>query len=111
MLMWGYTVLPTGQWFAVFLAVMMSIMVLFWVNETTIDVLSSESMFPFHGYVDSPSSPSGDEQSDTSLQASIVRLNSLKSELNAQYAQFGRDQSLINSKSLGSWHGTRNPRT
>lgn len=42
-----------------------------------------------------------------SLDASIAKLDALKSELKQQYAQFGKDQSALNSKCLGSWHRTR----
>ncbi len=110
MLMWGYTVLPSGQWFAAFLAVMMSIMLIFWVNEA-----KDEAQVSFSG--PRSSDPSDASAMDDALaeaptiEASILRLDSLKSELKTQYAQFGRDQSLLNSKSLGSWHGPRNPRT
>lgn len=42
--------------------------------------------------------------SEPPLSAAVSRLDALKSELAEQYAQFGRDQSLINSKGLGTWH-------
>lgn len=105
--MWGYMVLPSGQWFAAFLAIMMSIMLVFWVTEATEATQST---------IHSKSSPDKDGSVEAlaaapSLEDSVLRLDSLKSELKAQYAQFGRDQSLLNSKSLGSWHKTRNPRT
>jgi hypothetical protein len=107
--MWGYAVLPTGQWFAVFLAVMMSIMLVFWVAETTEDVRSAAAFAAPLGNIEiQPASITF--AADPSLEAAVLRLESLKSELNEQYAQFGRDQSLLNSKSLGSWKGTRNPR-
>ena len=109
MLMWGYAVLPTAQWFAVFLAAMMSIMLIFWVNEAADDVRSVENVVPpFDNSDIQPTSVTF--AADPSLEASVLRLDSLKSELKDQYAQFGRDQSLINSKSLGSWNGTRDPR-
>ena len=107
MLMWGYMVLPSGQWFAAFLAIMMSIMLVFWVTEATEATQAT---------IHSESAPDNDVSAEAlaaapSLEDSVLRLDSLKSELKAQYAQFGRDQSLLNSKSLGSWHRTRNPRT
>jgi hypothetical protein len=109
-LMWGYTVLPTGQWFAAFLAVMMSIMLVFWVTETVEDVRSEKDFVtPFASTEIQPTSVTF--AADPSLEASLLRLDSLKSELKDQYAQFGKDQSLLNSKSLGSWNGIRNPRT
>ena len=109
MLMWGYAVLPTAQWFAVFLAAMMSIMLIFWVNEAADDVRSVENVVPpFDNSDIQPTSVTF--AADPSLEASVLRLDSLKSELKDQYAQFGRDQSLINSKSLGSCNGTRDPR-
>jgi hypothetical protein len=110
MIMWGYTVLPTGQWFAAFLAVMMSIMLVFWVTETVEDVRSeNEFVTPFGSSEIQPTSVTF--AADPSLEASVMRLDSLKSELKDQYAQFGKDQSLLNSKSLGSWNGIRRPRT
>lgn len=103
MLMWGYTVLPTGQWFAAFLAVMMSIMLVFWVTETVEDVRSSKDFLtPFGNTEIQPTSVTF--AADPSLEASVVRLESLKAELKDQYAQLGRDQSLLNGKSLGSWN-------
>ena len=109
MLMWGYAVLPTGQWFAVFLAVMMSIMLVFWVAETTEDVRSAAAFAaPLRNTEVQPASVTF--AADPSLEASALRLDLLKSELKEQYAQFGRDQSLLNSKSLGSWNGSRDPR-
>ncbi len=57
-----------------------------------------------------PEEPIGGDlrSSAPGLDAAVLRLDSLKSELMVQYAQFGRDQSLINSRGLGSWHGKRN---
>lgn len=107
MLMWGYMVLPTGQWFAAFLAIMMSIMLVFWVTEATEE---TQSLVQLKNEAENGLAP-GSLAEAPSLEASILRLDSLKSELKSQYAQFGRDQSLLNTKSLGSWHGTRNPRT
>lgn len=109
MLMWGYTVLPTGQWFAAFLAVMMSIMLIYWVNEASDERRSSSnSVSPVKHSTIQPAHITF--AADPSLEASILRLDSLKSELKEQYAQFGRDQSILNSKSLGSWNGIRDPR-
>jgi hypothetical protein len=109
MLMWGYTVLPTGQLFAAFLAVMMSIMVVFWVTEAADDIRASNELPVPVGNSDvAPTSVTF--AADPSLEASVMRLDSLKSELKEQYAQFGRDQSLLNRKSLGSWNGIRNSR-
>ena len=45
---------------------------------------------------------SGDEYEPT-LSASMSKLDSLKDELTEQYAQFGKDQSILNSKGLGTW--------
>lgn len=107
MLMWGYTVLPSGQWFAAFLAVMMSIMLVYWVTEAT---EASQASLQLKSTADNSASADA-LAAAPSLEDSVLRLDSLKSELKSQYAQFGRDQSLLNTKSLGSWHGTRNPRT
>ncbi|ASJ75458.1 hypothetical protein [Granulosicoccus antarcticus] len=126
LLMWGYIVLPTAQWFAAFLALIMCSMLVFWVSESFADVsIVSESQrltrlqAPRQGrfgvtMLDWESQAAVPESaalvSPSGLDASYVRLESLKSELKLQYAQFGRDQSLINSKGLGSWHGHRSPR-
>ena len=108
-LMWGYTVLPTGQWFAAFLALMMCIMLIFSVRAAVDDVLAANSQVtPAVGVEVQPLSITF--AADPTLEASVLRLDSLKTDLKDQYAQFGRDQSLLNSKSLGSWHGTRNPK-
>lgn len=108
MLMWGYSVLPSGQWFAAFLAFMMSIMLVFWVTEAVDDVYANDDFISSIATAEiQPTSVTF--AADPSLQDSVMRLDSLKSELKDQYAQFGRDQSLINSKCLGSWNGTRNP--
>ena len=50
------------------------------------------------------------EREEPTLSASILRLDSLKAELTQQYAQFGRDQSLLNRKGLGTWHQNRGER-
>ena len=108
MLMWGYTVLPTGQWFAAFLALMMCVMVIFWVHEATDEVRSAANPELPSTDTDADAEPfSVTFSADPSLEASVMRLDSLKTELKDQYAQFGRDQSLLNRKSLGSWNGTR----
>lgn len=80
-----------------------------WVTEATEEVRSSKELITPFGNTDiAPTSVTF--ASDPSLEASVMRLDSLKSELKEQYAQFGRDQSLLNSKSLGSWNGIRNSR-
>lgn len=109
LLMWGYVVLPTAQWFAAFLALITSTMVVFWVSEANAETRSLLEQKPC---IQEPDEVLITDQMGgaTSLEASILRLDSLKSELTLQYAQFGRDQSLINSNGLGSWHGNRNHR-
>jgi len=107
MLMWGYVVLPSGQWFAAFLAIMMGIMLVFWVNETVIDVQTSSDALGSETI--STTTPSAQLlASEPPLSASYERLDSLKSELKAQYAQFGREQSQLNGKCLGSWQSNQN---
>ncbi len=109
LLMWGYMALPSGQWFAAFLALIMSAMLIFWVSETAAEVEASTESSPLALSPPMASLPV-DLTTEPSLEASVVRLDSLKSELMQQYAQFGRDQASINSHGLGSWHGTRTPR-
>ncbi len=109
LLMWGYIVLPTAQWYAAFLALISSTMMVFWVSQASAD---TRRLFEAKQPCQSSDKPVSSDQLDgaASLEASVLRLDSLKSELTLQYAQFGRDQSLINSNGLGSWHGNRNHR-
>ena len=108
-LMWGYMALPSGQWFAAFLALMMSVMLIYWVRETIDVVLTTDSQItPIEAVDVQPLCITF--AADPSLEASVTRLDSLKSDLKEQYAQFGRDQSLLNSKSLGSWQGSGHSR-
>ncbi len=137
LLMWGYIVFPSAQYYAAFLAMIMCAMLIFWVSESLSDVESdSASDLASDSASDSASEskavtglsrqgrqgvtmsdwgaqPRADDSMATApvsnLEASFLRLESIKSELKLQYAQFGRDQSLINSKGLGSWHGPKNP--
>ncbi len=115
LLMWGYSALPNAQWFAAFLALMLSSMLVFWVHEATTQSQESEGQKSAANAVvcDRTTASSASVELATadsaSLEASILRLDSLKGELTRQYAQFGRDQSLINSNALGSWHKTRKP--
>ena len=109
LLMWGYLALPSGQWFAAFLALIMSAMLIFWVSESTADAQAQVEPAPPAEKHSQP--PATATSADHSLEAAVLRLDSLKAELTAQYAQFGRDQSLINSNGLGSWHRLRNPRS
>lgn len=103
LLMWGYIALPTPQLYAVFAALIMSIALLFWVSEArTTEYLSQtlEKRLEFQG-----GNASLQAADDPTLSASVERLDSLKNELTEQYAQFGREQSLLNGKGLGTWHG------
>lgn len=103
LLMWGYLALPAAQWFAVFLALVMSAMVVFWVSDATADNCRTARRQELGlGTQDAEDQLTPD--TEPSLEAAILRLDSLKAELTLQYAQFGRDQSLINSNGLGSWH-------
>ncbi len=126
LLMWGYVVLPSAQSYAAFLALIMCAMLIFWVSES----LSGMAPDPVserkavmgrpkpgrHGVTmtDWRAQPRADGSQIpapiSNLGVSFQRLESIKSELKLQYAQFGRDQSLINSKGLGSWHGNKNSR-
>lgn len=130
LLMWGYMVLPNAQWFAAFLALIMATMLVYWVTETMVATelsvkpgkhtqqARSGSGAPGSGrpgitmqdWQEKPEEPIGGDlrSSAPGLEAAVLKLDSLKSELMVQYAQFGRDQSLINSRGLGSWHGKRN---
>lgn len=101
LLMWGYVALQTPQLFAVLAALIMCIALIFWVNgshkaQNLPDIQMSDAA---HQPVDKRS---GDEFEPT-LSASMSKLDSLKDELTEQYAQFGKDQSILNSKGLGTW--------
>lgn len=124
LLMWGYLVLPSAQWFAALLALIMSSMLVFWVTEsmvaaaiTTQSTQSTVRVRPAVGrpgltmqdWQDRPDEPVGGDlrASPPGLEAAVARLDAMKSELKLQYAQFGRDQSMLNSQGLGSWHDRR----
>lgn len=124
LLMWGYLVLPSAQWFAAFLALIMSTMLVFWVAEATVArALQTEGEMPagsIRSAVGRPGLTMADWQarpekhpggdlpvSSQELESAVIKLDSLKSELMLQYAQFGRDQSQMNRGGLGTWHGKR----
>ena len=128
LLMWGYMVLPNAQWFAAFLALVMSTLLVYWVTESRVGAnpvvaaaaaaaaepraraMRERPGITMQDWQDKPEEPIGGDlrSSAPGLEAAVVRLDSLKSELMTQYAQFGRDQSLMNGRGLGSWHGKRN---
>ena len=101
LLMWGYVALQTPQVYAAFVALIMSVALVFWVSDAC-------ALERLQRKLDNPE-PSVNERhpqidnSEPSLAASTMRLDSLKTELMQQYAQFGKDQSLLNSKGLGTW--------
>lgn len=110
---WGHVALPGAVWFAGFLALVMCTLLIFWVHEAYADVQcelahSSEMNSIREGLT--AHDQLLDSQQGQSLEAAAARLDSLKADLMQQYAQFGRDQSSINSRSLGSWHKIRKPR-
>lgn len=125
LLMWGYLVLPSAQWFAAFLALIMSTMLVFWVTEATAGHAEHNKNEKLGGQVRTgfgrqgltmadwqarPEQRAAGElpSSSPGLESAVEKLDSLKSELMLQYAQFGRDQSLMNRDGLGTWHGKRN---
>jgi len=114
LMVWGHVALQTPQWFAVFAALVMSITLLYWASEARLDAVrgqrantdadvDADVMTTLH---DKHPTTLLTEQ-ETELSAAVSRLDSLKSELNQQYAQFGRDQSLINKNALGLWNRDR----
>lgn len=108
LLMWGYVVLQIPQLFAAFAALIMSIALLFWVSEARVresKASASETGLDAKAEVVEPI-----YSSEPSISASNMRLDSLKADLMEQYAQFGRDQSSLNSKGLGTWHQNRGNR-
>lgn len=87
----------------------MSAMLIFWVSETAADAKTDVESVSGDKPVDEL--PVSDRsQTEPDLESAVLRLDALKSELTVQYAQFGRDQSLVNSNVLGSWHRSRTPR-
>jgi len=103
LIMWGYVTLQSPQVFAAFLAFILCVALVFWVSEARTVEAEQSPLEPAHPeQIDEPY-PQID-LGGPSVEASMVRLDSLKAELMQQYAQFGRDQSLINGKGLGTWH-------
>ena len=121
LLMWGYLILQTPQYFAAFAALVMCIALMFWVSEAIVgknllDECESNELAqnvltqncPVLNEFDQCESSScksfpSTSESEPSLSMSVCRLDALKDELTQQYAQFGKDQSLLNSKGLGTW--------
>lgn len=105
LLVWGSMTLESPQWYAVFVALIMSTMLLFWVAEATEDCYAriDTDKSGHHGSRGDVCHP----EAVPSLSASTRKLESLKAELSQQYAQFGQDQVALNRDSLGCWH-TRN---
>lgn len=106
LLMWGYMILQTPQLYAVFTALIMSLALSFWVNEARVadelDVAADPQP--------QTNAPALVPPIEPTLDASMLRLDSLKADLTQQYAQFGRDQSSLNSNGLGTWHPGGNNR-
>ena len=120
LLMWGYLILQTPQYFAVFAALVMCIALLFWVSETIVgqnllDECESKELADnvsvtkdsAHNEPIQCESLQPTNDSEPTLSMSVCRLDALKDELTQQYAQFGKDQSLLNSKGLGTWQQKR----
>lgn len=49
LLMWGYLVLPNAQWFAAFLALILSSMLVFWVTESVVAATTGARRFAVAG--------------------------------------------------------------
>lgn len=107
LLIWGYMSLKTPQWFAVFTALLMSGMLLFWVGDAA--EAAREQLRLYKKKQAGARQGSAAVAGNPSLDVSMEKLDALKSELMQQYAEFGKDQSALNSKILGSWHRTRDP--
>ena len=131
LLMWGYLTLQTPQYFAVFAALVMCTALLFWVSEAAVGqnsldacdsdeatennaaqnqlTLQNEIIQNEYSQTESiqcePVQPGS--ECEPTLSMSVSRLDALKDELTQQYAQFGKDQSLLNSKGLGTWQQKR----
>ncbi|MFK7893579.1 MAG: hypothetical protein AB8B63_22370 [Granulosicoccus sp.] len=102
LLIWGSMTLESPQWYAVFVALIMSTMLLFWVGEATEDCYARINKDKFGNHT--TRGEASDSAAVPSLSASNRKLDSLKAELTQQYAQFGQDQVALNRESLGCWH-------
>lgn len=132
LLMWGYMELPSAQWYAAFLALILCSMLVFWVTESVVAAnaatrhrpmaavcshrfdqhLPAVSGRPGLTMPDWQASPEESVAGDLTasvqdIEITVARLDALKSELTQQYAQFGRDQSALNAFGLGTWNGKR----
>lgn len=115
LLMWGYTVLSNGLWFAIFLAMSLAASTVFWVSEGRAEALRASS----HQRGNHPEQRLGivelqrriqAAKGELDLDASHSRLDALKHELTQQYAQFGQDQANMNQNVLGRWHRRQDSR-
>lgn len=107
LLMWGYIELPTPQLFAVFSALIMCVALLFWVSEARAVDRLTRTLDAQEGGKWMQVQYDATRELDINLYSysgSVARLDALRDELAAQYAQFGRDQSARNLKGLGAWH-------
>lgn len=107
LLMWGYIELPAPQLFAVFSALIMCVALLFWVSESrAVDQLTRTLDAQKNGKWMQVQHDATRELDINlySYSGSVAKLDALRDELSAQYAQFGRDQSAMNLKGLGAWH-------
>ena len=121
LLMWGYLTLQTPQYFAVFAALVMCTALLFWVSESVVGQNSLDEYKSEEATEDNAAQNELTQQNESiqsqpvqpgsecepTLSMSVSRLDALKDELTQQYAQFGKDQSLLNSKGLGTWQQKR----
>ena len=121
LLMWGYLTLQTPQYFAVFAALVMCTALLFWVSESVVAQNSLDEYKSEEATEDNAAQNELTQQNESiqyepvqpgsecepTLSMSVSRLDALKDELTQQYAQFGKDQSLLNSKGLGTWQQKR----
>jgi len=105
LLMWGYMILQTPQLFAAFSALIMSTALLYWGSDAR--ALADQSEPHYDEHASEQVSCSSSSEDEPSLSASIDKLDELKEELNQQYAQFGKDQSQLNSNALGTWQRRR----
>ena len=113
-LLWGYLILQTPQHFAAFSALVLCVGVLFWVGVARTVTRAESQSITSGGFVDDLSASSGSstvplQADEPSLSSSLKKLDALKTELSEQYAQFGKDQTAMNSKGLGTWQRRRKP--
>ncbi|MBX2880767.1 MAG: hypothetical protein KTR32_12570 [Granulosicoccus sp.] len=102
LLIWGYLTLSAPVAFALLVALLMGVMLLFWVSEAAEDVHDRLVQAVLEHSKHLPGTMTQNTEQTASM--SSCKLDALKLDLAEQYAQFGRDQIAMNGSLLGYWH-------